>query len=146
MSLVVCDNFLRRRDRDERRLFWGVSVVAAGLKARIEVWASARNLKRWKMKMLSFRLEILGSLAVVLEKVEQLGGLDATALKKSAGLPVLMTMARPVTEESAFEALWGLGDWEGMILLEQKKNLELARKVWRREVLERGNIWASLAP
>lgn len=149
MSLVVCDSSLRRRDRDERRLFWGVSVVAAGLKVRIGVWASGRNPKRWKTKMLSFRLEMLGSLArevVVLEKVEQLGGLDAMALEKSAGLRVLKTMARPVMEESALEASWGLGGWEAMILLEQKKSLELKKRVWRREVLERGNTWASLPP
>lgn len=99
--------------------------------------------------MLSFRLEMLGSLArevVVLEKVEQLGGLDAMALEKSAGLRVLKTMARPVMEESALEASWGLGGWEAMILLEQKKSLELKKRVWRREVLERGNTWASLPP
>lgn len=96
--------------------------------------------------MLSLRLEILGSLArevLVLEKVEQLGGLDATALEKSAGLGNLKAVVQLVMMERALEALWGP---EAMILLVQKKGLESKGGVWRREVLERGNIWASLPP
>lgn len=90
--------------------------------------------------MLSLRLEILGSLArevLVLEKVEQLGGLDATALEKSAGLGNLMAVVQLVMMERALEALWGP---EAMILLVQKKGLESKGGVWRREVLERGNF------
>ena len=97
MSLVVCDNFLRLRGHDERRLFSDVSAVAAGAKARIGMWASrtiVKNLKRWKMKMPSFRVGNVGSLALgvavlaVLEELGQLRGSDTTALEKSAGLGI----------------------------------------------------------
>ncbi len=114
MSLVVCDNFLRLRGHDERRLFSDVSAVAAGAKARIGTWASRmtlKNVKRWKMKMPSFRVGTLGSLALgvavlaVLEDLEQLRDSDTTALEKSAGLGMPEARVRPVVEGSALEAM-----------------------------------------
>ncbi len=116
MSLVVCDNFLRLRGHDERRLFSDVSAVAAGAKARIGMWASRttlKNVKRWKMKMPSFRVGTLGNLALgvavlavaVLEELEQLRGSDTTALEKSAGLGMPEARVRPVVEGSALEAM-----------------------------------------
>ena len=89
MHLAVCGNSQHHRDRDERKTFFAVAAEA-------NVWprvrASGKILKWWKMTMPSFRLEILGSLTretTVLEKVEQLGHPDATALKKSTGLGIL---------------------------------------------------------
>lgn len=111
--------------------------------------ASGRSLKRWKMKILSFRLEIPGSLTretAVLEHAEQLGGSDATALKESAGLGNLEAVVRPVEKESALEAWLGLRSREARTFLVQEDYVELKRGVWRWEVLERGNIWAFLPP
>ena len=56
------------------------------------------------MKTLSFRLEILGSLArevVVLEGLKQLGGWDTCVLGKGAGHRVLTSRVSLVVEESA---------------------------------------------
>lgn len=149
MSLVVCDNSLHHRDHDERKLFYGGSSVAGGAQVGIGVRVSGRMLKWWKMKMSSFRLEILGSLArevAVLEDVEQLGGLDGTALENSAGHGFLKAVVRPVVEGSALDALWGLRDSRSTILAVQEEGLELKRGVWRGEGLERGNTWAFLPP
>ena len=69
--------------------------------------ASGKIPNWWKTKMPSFRSETLESLAravAVLERVEQLRGLDGAALGKSAGLGILMAVDRPVVEESALGA------------------------------------------
>lgn len=83
---------------------------------------------------------------VVLEKVEQVGGLDVTALERFAGLGVLKAVVPPVMEENSLEAPWVVGGREGVILLVQKKALEVKRGVWRGEALERENIWAFWCP
>ena len=99
--------------------------------------------------MPSFRLVILGSLAravAVLETVEQLGGLEATAPGKSAGLGDLEAVDRLAVEESALGAWWDLRVRGSRILVVQEMGLELKKWVWRGGVLERGNIWAFSPP
>ena len=59
------------------------------------------------MKTLSFRLEVLGSLArevAVLEDLKQFGGRDACVLGKCAGHRVLTSRVSLVVEESAPDA------------------------------------------
>lgn len=99
--------------------------------------------------MPSLRLVILGSLAravAVLETVEQLGGLEATASGKSAGLGDLEAVDRSAVEESALGAWWDLRVRGSRILAAQEIGLDLKKWVWRGGVLERGNIWAFSPP
>lgn len=59
----------------------------------------------------SFRLEVLVNLAReagVVENVEQVRSLDATALGKSAAHRTLKAVFRPVVEERPLEAWWDL--------------------------------------
>ncbi len=101
------------------------------------------------MKTASFRLEILGSLTrkmAVVEKVEQIPSLDATALEKSAGHVVLKAVTRPAGEESGVDLGRGLGGRGWRILVVQEGGDVESRRVWRREGLERGNIWALVLP
>ena len=59
------------------------------------------------MKTLSFRLEVLGSLArevAVLEDLKQLGGRVGCVLEKCVGHRVLTSTVSPVVEESALDA------------------------------------------
>lgn len=151
MSLVVCDNSPRHRDRDERRLFEGGSAIVAGAKVRIGARASERILKRWKMRMPSFRLERLGSLArgtAVLEKVEQLGDSNATALEEWAELGIPDAVVGPVVEESPLAGWCGRWSREVQVrsCLVRAEDHELKTGVWRGEGLERGNIWAFSRP
>ena len=102
--------------------------------------------------MPSFRLGTLGGPALgnavlaVLEKVEQLRGSDTTALEKSVGLGILEVVVRPVVDESALEALWGLWSRKARDSLVQEKNVELMAGVWRGEELGRESIWAFSPP
>ena len=68
----------------------------------------------------SFRLEVLVNLAReagVVENVEQVRSLDATALGETAAHGTLKVVVRPVVEERALERWWDLQDRGWRILV-----------------------------